>query len=140
MNTLVNCVLLIDDDRPTNFYNSMVLSKHSNFDNIQVKQSGEAALQYLMNVEKGIALKPNLIFLDLNMPAMNGWEFLIEYSKLNHHIIKDIKVIILTTSSDVKDIENSKANSLVEDLISKPLSFPLLNNVIEKHFFITPFI
>ncbi|WP_299256419.1 response regulator [uncultured Aquimarina sp.] len=140
MSTLVNCVLLIDDDRPTNFYNSKVLSKHNSFDNIQVKQSGKDALKYLVNVEKGIELKPNLIFLDLNMPAMNGWEFLTEYSKLNRNIIEDIKVIILTTSSDLKDIENSKANSLVEDLISKPLSFPLLNNVIEKHFLRTPFI
>ncbi|MDH7448131.1 response regulator [Aquimarina sp. 2201CG14-23] len=140
MNNLVNCVLLIDDDKPTNFYNSMVLSKHSSFAKIQVKQSGEAALQYLINVEKGIELKPNLIFLDLNMPAMNGWEFLIEYSKLNHTIIENIKVVILTTSADINDIEKSKANYLVDDLISKPLSFPLLNNVIEKHFFKTSFL
>ncbi len=45
MSTLVNCVLLIDKDRPTDFYNSKMLSKHKSFDNIQVKQSGTDTLK-----------------------------------------------------------------------------------------------
>ncbi|MBW1297294.1 response regulator [Aquimarina litoralis] len=135
MDTLIDCILLIDDDKPTNFFNSTILSKHHSFTNIHVKQSGKAALEYLEEVGKGTALKPTLIFLDLNMPAMNGWEFLDEYAKLSQDITNDITIIILTTSSDSKDIENSKTNILVKDLVNKPLSFPTLNSVLEKHFF-----
>lgn len=135
MNNPIDCVLLIDDDKPTNYFNSKVLSKHNSFNNIMVRQSGKAALEYLNDVEKGTELKPNLIFLDLNMPAMNGWEFLIEYSKLNQKVIEGIKVIILTTSSDVSDVEKSKENHFVKDLVNKPLSFPTLNKVVKRHFF-----
>lgn len=137
MDNVVDCVLLIDDSKATNFFNSTVLAKHKSFDKIFIKQSGKAALEYLSEVEKGKALKPKLIFLDLNMPAMNGWEFLIEYEELNPCLTDDITVIILTTSSDHRDIEKSKSNDLVKDLINKPLSLPILNNVISKHFFNT---
>ncbi|WP_299185050.1 response regulator [uncultured Aquimarina sp.] len=135
MNNPIDCVLLIDDDKPTNFFNSKILSRHDSFNSVKVRQSGKAALEYLVDVDKGIELKPNLIFLDLNMPAMNGWEFLVEYSKLDQKVTEGIKIIILTTSSDIKDLEKSKENYFVKDLVNKPLSFPTLNNVVKKHFF-----
>jgi len=138
MTKLVDHVLLIDDDRPTNYYNSKVISKHKDFADICVMQSGNAALEYLINVEKGIEVKPDLIFLDLNMPAMNGWEFLVEYSKLNTSIIKNTKIILLTTSSDPEDFKKSKMNLLVKDFINKPLSFSILDGILEKHFRKTP--
>lgn len=134
MTKLIDCVLLIDDDRPTNFYNSTVLSKHQNFADVHIRQSGEAALIYLKEVERGTQSKPSVIFLDINMPAMNGWEFLVEYSKLDPNLIADIKVIMLTTSANPKDIETAAENFLIKDFINKPLSFPILNDIIEKHF------
>lgn len=134
MTNLIDCVLLIDDDRPTNFYNSTVLSKHKNFADVHIRQSGEAALIYLREVERGTQSKPSIIFLDINMPAMNGWEFLVEYSKLDASLIADIKVIMLTTSANPKDIETATENLLIKDFINKPLSFPILNDVLDKHF------
>ncbi|WP_271782721.1 response regulator [Aquimarina algiphila] len=134
MNTLVECVLLIDDDRATNFFNERVVAKHSAFHKVNTAQSGMAALEYLNNVAQNTATKPNLIFLDINMPAMNGWEFLIEFSKLDEQIREGIKVILLSTSSNPDDVRASAKNHSVDDFINKPLSLDLLDNVLENHF------
>ncbi len=134
MGKLVNCVLLIDDDKATNFFNERIVTKHESFDQVNTVQSGVAALEYLNAVENNTAIKPDLIFLDINMPAMNGWEFLIEFSKLNQKITQGIKVILLSTSSNPDDIRESAKNNSVHDFINKPLSPDLLDNVLNSHF------
>ncbi len=134
MNTLVNCVLLIDDDKATNFFNGRVVAKHEDFKHVETVQSGLAALEYLKAVELNTAIKPDLIFLDINMPAMNGWEFLIEFSKLDKILRQGIKVILLSTSSNPDDVKESSKNHTVDDFINKPLSIDLLNNVLSNHF------
>ena len=70
------CVLFVDDDRATNFFNKRIASNHGSFRTIVTAQSGMEALEYLRTYQKGAAAKPDLIFLDINMPAMTGWEFL----------------------------------------------------------------
>ncbi|SEL47582.1 Response regulator receiver domain-containing protein [Aquimarina amphilecti] len=134
MGKSVTCVLLIDDDKATNFFNQRVVTKHNSFDNVNTVQSGKAALEYLSKVENKEAVKPDLIFLDINMPAMNGWEFLVEFAKLNKITTEGIKVILLSTSSNPDDVNESIKNHSVDDFINKPLSLDLLDNVIEKHF------
>ncbi len=134
MNTLVNCVLLIDDDKATNFFNQRVVTKHESFCQVNTVQSGLAALEYLDKVKNNKATKPDLIFLDINMPAMNGWEFLIEFSKLDQAITEGIKVILLSTSSNPDDVRASAKNHSVDDFINKPLSLDLLDNVLKNHF------
>ena len=134
MGKSVNCVLLIDDDKATNFFNERVVAKHENFNNVNTVQSGLAALEYLNAVENDTAIKPDLIFLDINMPAMNGWEFLIEFSKLNPTVTNGIKVILLSTSSNPDDVRESAKNHSVDDFINKPLSLDLLDSVLKNHF------
>jgi CheY-like chemotaxis protein len=134
MNTLVNCVLLIDDDKATNFFNERVVTKHEDFYQVNTVQSGMAALDYLNAVGNNTAIKPDLIFLDINMPAMNGWEFLTEFSKLDQKVTADIKVILLSTSSNPDDVRASAKNHSVDDFINKPLSMDLLDNVLKNHF------
>ncbi|WP_025739534.1 response regulator [Aquimarina pacifica] len=134
MNTLVNCVLLIDDDKATNFYNERVVSKHNSFCKVNIVQSGIAALDYFNLVRKSEAIKPDLIFLDINMPAMNGWEFLTEFSKLDQKLTNGIKIILLSTSSNPDDVRASSKNHSVDDFIHKPLSKDQLDNVLENHF------
>ncbi len=134
MEKSVKKVLLVDDDRATNFFNERVVSKHTSFDKLATVQSGKAALAYLSDVGTQQVQKPDLIFLDINMPAMNGWEFLIEFSKLDKQTTAGIKVIMLSTSSNPDDIQQSKQNRSVNDFVSKPLSLSILDNVFQKHF------
>ena len=134
MNTLVDCVLLIDDDKATNFFNKRVVTKHKGFGEVNTVQSGMAALEYLISVGDNKATKPDLIFLDINMPAMNGWEFLTEFSKLDSKITRDIKIILLSTSSNPDEVIASSKNHSVDDFINKPLSLNLLDDVLENHF------
>ena len=65
------CALLIDDDKATNFYNKWMLSKHSEFGEIVVRNSGVEGLEYLKNNQEDKNHIPDLILLDLNMPGMN---------------------------------------------------------------------
>ena len=128
------CVLLIDDDKATNFFNKMVVKRHGGFNEVKSVESGIDALIYLKSIKEDLNLKPDLIFLDINMPGMNGWEFLGEFVKLDQSITSDIKVILLSTSSDPADVERAIKKHPVTDYINKPLSFPLLNEVLSKHF------
>lgn len=133
MNNKVECVLLIDDDVVTNFYNTKILKKHHEFKNIVAVTSGADALKYLENVLKGVSVKPSFIFLDVNMPGMNGWEFVIEYNKLNIDFTRGIKLVMLTTSKDSNDFEKFKKIDTINNFINKPLSVNLLSDLLEMH-------
>lgn len=128
------CILLIDDDKISNFYNSKIVKKQLGVEKSITANSGQKALDYLNEAILGLKTKPNLIFLDLNMPAMNGWEFLEKYEKLDADFTKDIKLIILTTSNNPDDFERSKKNNSVDDYINKPLSDVLLDDLLAIHY------
>ncbi|MDO6759854.1 response regulator [Tamlana sp. 2_MG-2023] len=127
----VTSTLLIDDDKFTSFYNEKIVKKHNKFGEIISLNSGKAALEYLEEAIAGKALKPDVIFLDINMPAMNGWEFIEAYKELDAKFTDDIKIIMLTTSSNPKDKERSQTLNEITDYINKPLSLSILDNIIE---------
>lgn len=122
--------LLIDDDKFTNFYNEKIVKKHNTFNSIQSVNSGAAALSYLQQAMDGSVDKPDVIFLDINMPAMNGWEFIEEYSKLDRDFTSGVRIIMLTTSSNPCDQEKARQCDLINDYINKPLSTDLLDEVL----------
>ncbi|WP_298544880.1 response regulator [uncultured Aquimarina sp.] len=134
MNDIITYSLLIDDDKATSFFNKHVLLKHKAFKDVKVVQEAKNALDYLKNLNNQLYIKPELIFLDINMPFMNGWDFLKEFSNLEKDITDGIKIIILSTSNDPNDIKKAFKNELVYDFINKPLSNEIINQVIEKHF------
>ncbi|MBU2949811.1 response regulator [Tamlana agarivorans] len=127
----VTSTLLIDDDKFTSFYNEKIVKKHNKFGEIISLNSAKSALEYLEEAIAGKALKPDVIFLDINMPAMNGWEFIEAYKELDTKFTDDIKIIMLTTSSNPKDKERSQTLNEITDYINKPLSLAILDNIIE---------
>ena len=104
---------LIDDDDIQNLINTRVIGIVDGGIEVVSFTSAEIALEGLRKKEE----LPRLIFLDINMPKMNGWDFLEVYQKEN----RTVKVYMLSSSINNKDIEKSKQYSIVQGFISKPL-------------------
>jgi CheY-like chemotaxis protein len=134
MKEKLNTILLIDDNQPTNFFHELVVKKADCAKECIAFQSGIEALEYLKTRVNGDYPQPDLIFLDINMPAMNGWEFLEEYNQLDKNQQGKVVVVMLTTSINPDDKE--KASSIVEisGFMNKPLTVEMLNEEIKKHF------
>jgi CheY-like chemotaxis protein len=116
--------LLIDDNYIDNFVTSKLLSNSNFAQNIVVRQSPAEAIESLRDG----TVKPDVIFLDLRMPVMNGFEFLQEFEKLS--IDKDnIKIFMLSSSLDPVDIKRSFDNKYVTQFIHKPLTKKVLEEL-----------
>lgn len=123
-------ILLIDDDAVTNMINTKVIKMNFGFD-VHDHVNAQLALEQLKQGCKSSPQQlPFIIFLDINMPIMDGWEFLEEFQKLPSIAIEMSKVVILTSSIDVEDIEKAKAYPVVSDFVSKPLTSEKLRNLI----------
>jgi CheY-like chemotaxis protein len=134
MKNKLNSVLLIDDDEPTNFLNKMILEGTDCAKDIHVMESGESALDYLKNACTENHNPPDLIFLDINMPAMNGWEFLEKYSRLDSKHKANVVVVMLTTSLNPDDRAMASKIPDVSGFETKPLTDEKLNAILQKHF------
>ncbi len=115
-----NCILLVDDSLSTNIYHKKIIEKAEITNHIIITSDGLEALNYL-NDEKAQNIRPDIIFLDINMPKMDGFEFLEEYAKLPELMRKDIIIVLLTTSNWSKDRVKATETKLVYDYIEKPL-------------------
>ena len=114
-------VLLIDDNDIDNFINERMITTNHFSKAVTVKNSGEAALQFLRdNTDKDIL--PEVIFLDLNMPVMDGFAFLIEFEKLPDPVKNNCKVIVLSSSISPEDINRASTNPFVVKYVNKPLN------------------
>ncbi|MBS1744623.1 MAG: response regulator [Bacteroidetes bacterium] len=115
-------VLLIDDDAIYQFVSKKTLEATGNASNIQICSNGEEAIHYLESNLHNTAELPDVIFLDVNMPVMNGWEFLEAYQALKPNFPKDIHVFLVTSSMNDEDKEFSRRFNCVQDYIVKPLN------------------
>lgn len=124
---MLDKILFIDDDPITIMLCKMVITKTSFSKEIDTAKNGEEALEYFnaLKTSNSIIL-PQLIFLDLNMPIMDGWEFLENFSSPTYSNFNNIKVVILSSTIDPEDIEKSKKYPMVIDFLSKPISKTML--------------
>lgn len=130
---MIKTVLCVDDDPITLMLSKMVLNKASFCNELVTAKNGEEAILYFENLlitNNNDNNYPKLIFLDLNMPIMNGWEFLDTFiEKELHHTFKEIKVIILSSTVDPNDIEKSKKYPIVIKFLPKPINKEMLESL-----------
>src|SRR5680860_66543 len=119
-----DCILLVDDDLITNFLNSRLIKKLKITTSIVVTQNGEEAIQYI--VTNGA---PDLIILDINMPIMNGFEFLEAYFQ---DLALNEKTKIIVLSSSISSRDRSIVSSYGIPFLSKPLLADELLEAIQK--------
>lgn len=123
-------IMLIDDDAVTNMLNTKIIKMNFNFD-VRDYANAQVALEQLKQCCQSFPEKlPFIIFLDINMPIMDGWEFLEEFQKLPKEAREKSKVIMLTSSIDVEDIEKAKTFPVVSNFVSKPLTPQKLKDLI----------
>lgn len=123
---MLHKLLCVDDDPITLMLYKMVISKAEFAAQVDTAQNGEEAVAYFDNLLNSGAEFPKLIFLDLNMPVMGGWEFLDLFSTRKYEPFSDVKVIVLSSTIDPQDIEKSKSYPQVIDFRSKPISKEML--------------
>jgi CheY-like chemotaxis protein len=119
-------IVLIDDDQLNNLINTRIITKFSDY-TVTSFTSGREGLKFLASSDP--ADFPEIIFLDINMPVMDGWEFLEEYQKLPEALVQNCLIIMLTSSIDINDIEKSKLFKNVREFMSKPLTVESLRLV-----------
>jgi len=139
MKKKLNCVLLVDDNESDNFLHKKVLEKSGIADHIEIVMNGKEALDFITG--KGKCGKPvspfsppELIFLDINMPVMDGWEFLEGYQKLDDIQKRGIVIIMLTTSLNPDDRRIAEKIIGVNGFKYKQLTLEMINEIIKTNF------
>ncbi|WP_405564941.1 response regulator [Polaribacter sp. Asnod6-C07] len=123
-------VMLIDDNHPTNFIHTKIITKVKPTTEILVHDKAEEALNHLKSTE----VLPEIIFLDINMPGMDGWEFLEEYEKMTDFKEKCIIIVMLTTSLNPEDVKKSEKYISINGFEHKPLTPEKLQKMFAKYF------
>jgi CheY-like chemotaxis protein len=125
----VHCAMLIDDDAPTNFFHREVLLQAHFTKNILVFEQASLAIEYLLDQNREGAL-PEVIFLDLNMPGMDGWEFLEVYQEKVRPLYPKIRLIVMLTTSENPDTrEKARKYDVLDTFMTKPLTDEKLNKL-----------
>ena len=134
MKKTFDLVFLIDDDLKFSFITKTLLSKISFAREIVDYSDASVALDELKkNTQNGSGKLPDIIFLDLNMPGMDGWDFLEEYKSLPASFRNECKLYVLSSSIDPVDKTKSLSYNFVTDFITKPLAREKVNSIQENN-------
>jgi len=126
MTKKLSCIFLVDDDSDVNMIVTYLINKENLAEKIATALNGEEALDYLKKNPP-----PDLILLDINMPRMNGWEFLEEYKKLSSEIRQSVVIVMVTVSLNPEDRERAEQTGIA--FVNKPLTAAVLRKIIDDH-------
>lgn len=131
INTRPVSILLVDDDEINNFISIKLIKKALLNTEITACLNGRFAIDQLLEISRTDPSKlPDFILLDINMPIMNGWEFLDEYEKLKIDPDGKTRIFIISSSVFSNDISKAKSYPLVKDFISKPLNLDKITELL----------
>lgn len=118
----VDFVLLIDDDESTNFLHRLIVEESAVTEKILVAQNGNEGLSLLKEALSQPEVKNGLVFMDINMPGMNGWMVVQEMEKLGSGLYSKIQINMVTASENPKDFERIKNTPSIKGHLPKPLT------------------
>lgn len=122
-------VFIIDDDPIHQRITQIMITKHELFDEYTSYTEAQKALDFLTANYANLETLPDVILLDLNMPEVDGWDFLDVFEVFKNKLKKDIRVFIVSSSVDEKDMLRSKTFASVRGFISKPLSPDIIREI-----------
>ncbi|SIS40072.1 Response regulator receiver domain-containing protein [Zobellia uliginosa] len=130
--TKIRSVCIIDDD-PIFIYGTKRIMKEVDFsDEIIVYNNGQDAIEGLRQITNDGKELPSVIFLDLNMPIMNGWEFLDHFTEMPNNNQEDILIYIISSSVDPRDIARIQEYDIVNNYILKPITIEDLHKILKN--------
>jgi CheY-like chemotaxis protein len=129
-------VLIVDDTEIDILFTVSIIQRSSIVKNIIIKQSVLAGLDYLQNCNYNREPVPELIFLDMNMPHLDGFDFLNAFQQLDTHIKQASKVVMLSASTDMLEIEKALNNPSISHFIRKPLSMDALIRLTQLNYYL----
>jgi CheY-like chemotaxis protein len=135
MGQKVELACIIDDDKIyVNLVKKIIEIKKLS-ENLLIYKNGKEALDYFKCIMENATEEdklPDIIFLDLNMPVMDGWEFLNEFIKIKNNLNKKITLYVVSSSIDPRDLERAKSFNLVTDYLIKPIELKKFEKIFEK--------
>lgn len=124
--------MLVDDNDTDNFISKRIIEITKFAPKVEVKTSGKDALEYLQRAQNNPELLPDLIFLDINMPVVDGFSFLFEFNFFPEFVKEKCKIAVLSSSDNKRDIERIIKEKYVITFITKPLTDEALKKVKEQ--------
>ncbi len=125
-------ILIIDDDEINNFIAAKLIDKIPLKSKVNTCLNGQEGINYLKSMLTNQDEFPDIIFLDINMPIMNGWDFLEEYDQIKNQINKPVFINMLSSSVYNDDISKADAYETVNKFISKPLTVDKIKNLYDS--------
>lgn len=127
--------MLVDDVETDNYLNEQVL-KEAGVEHVYTCKTGESAMDFLENIYKNYSVlhhcMPKIVFLDLNMPMMDGFQLLNAFEKFNTEFKDEIKFVILTSSQEMKDRIEAKKHNRIIGYLNKPLTSEDVNYLLRN--------
>lgn len=122
-------IMLVDDNKIDLFIHSEIIRRMPFEKKIQQYTFASKAIEFLKVADS--SEWPDVILLDIYMPIVNGFEFLIEYAKFSAQLRRRCKVIMVSSSLDVEDLEKARQNPEVFGFLEKPLNMEKLFQMVK---------
>lgn len=132
MKKKIGIACIIDDDDIYVFGIKKLIQLKQLCENLMVFRDGYEALNYLKPIFNTPELLPEIILLDINMPIMDGWQFIEEFTKLNSQPTKKVTIYMISSSIDPKDLEKAKGISGISNYFIKPVTLDTLSHIFRE--------
>ena len=125
-----SCFMVVDDDLVNNLICRKVISRVFPEADVQTFINPVTALAYIKSVYSDSCGKATILFLDINMPVLSGWDFLEEFEYFDSHIKEQIKIYMLSSSIDIEEIDRASKNINVCGYVEKPLKKEIIEQLL----------